>query len=323
MQYPVSYLSIKKAQLKTKVNWLLKVKPQNQQIYAHKLTRQNSFACYQLFECKPVVSHFLFFVQLNKYSAIKIIDWVLKVLHLAHFIAQLFPHVQASACSQTKCQASYLNHACSTGIGPVALQLCVVFLCDAIQPACTGSGRRNRLLVVPTSFCPAVLFFLSRGPTRLCEDDFHLDSCVFAGHCSCSLAFHCHPTPVRPGLSHRTLNPVNESRPLFQAFFIPIPATSPRWNATRMPATGYLALESLCAEIGEAEREREGWEKERTTGSSLCKVTGPHLSLGSDLQSHASKVQEEEKSHRVSAGGCFQLHYLQSVGTFFCLCTNY
>lgn len=49
--------------------------------------------------------------------------------------------------------------------------------------------------------------------------------------------FLCHPTSVQPGLSHRTLNPVNESRPLFQAFFILIPATSPWWNATGMPAT--------------------------------------------------------------------------------------
>ena len=49
-------------------------------------------------------------------------------------------------------------------------------------------------------------------------------------------AFHCHATSVLPGLSHRTLNPVNESGPLFQAFFILIPATSPWWNATGMPA---------------------------------------------------------------------------------------
>lgn len=149
---------------------------------------------------------------------------------------------------------------------------------------CHSASARRLWLSEPTLSCPDQLLsrrplFLSRGSTRLCEDDLHLDSCAFAGHRSCSLAFHCHPTPVRPGLSHRTLNPVNESRPLFQAFFIPIPATSPRWNATRMPATGYLALESLCAEIGEAERERE-WRKRKDNMEFALQGARPTSELG-------------------------------------------
>lgn len=160
-----------------------------------------------------------------------------------------------------------------------AAQVSALSLCSSEQ-CCCGTKRCHSAIVCrlwpsePILSCPNQLLsrrplFLSRGSTRLCEDDLHLDSCAFAGHCSCSLAFHCHPTPVQPGLSHRTLNPVNESRPLFQAFFIPIPATSPRWNATRMPATGYLALESLCAETGEAERERGSRKRTDSTRFAL------------------------------------------------------
>lgn len=190
-----------------------------------------------------------------------------------HIFVQLFPHVQVSACSQTKCQASYLHHACSTGIGPLYKSRRSMQCCCGMKRCHSASACRvwpsEPILSCLHQLLSHRPLSLSRGSTRLCEDDLHLDSCAFAGHCRWSLAFHCHPTPVRPGLSHRTLNPVNESRPLFQAFFIPIPATSPRWNATRMPATGYLALESLCVEIGEAKGERGSRERKDNRQSAL------------------------------------------------------
>lgn len=72
--------------------------------------------------------------------------------------------------------------------------------------------------------------------------------------------FLCHPPPVLPTFSHRTLNPVNESLPLFSCIFPPDPSNFPMVGMQPECQHQLPALEGLCPEIGTAEEEKKSFD---------------------------------------------------------------
>ena len=135
---------------------------------------------------------------------------------------------------------------------------------------------------------------------------FGLQGCVC--HCHSNwwamprFTFHCHPPPALPTFSHRTLNPVNESLPLFSSIFPPDPSNFSKVGIQPECQHQLPALEGLCPEIGAAEEENrskrfDSWYLGSKEPSPQSLANEQYIQSGSMFKHGEGAQAERQKKH--------------------------
>lgn len=83
-----------------------------------------------------------------------------------------------------------------------------------------------------------------------------------------------------------------------------------------MPATGYLALESLCVEIGEAKGERGSRERKDNRQSALQGAWPCIIARGWISEVTLARCKEKKKGNVSQLKAGFSYAFLPSVGPF-------